>query len=1316
MQRKITFFFLLAFAMLGYQTTLAQTRGVTITGNCYLEGQTNHSGIKVLFTAVSPSAVTTEVFTAIDGAFVAGLAEGIYTVEYSKTGYWPFTFPGNISFFANSTLDDVTLIPGLIGIMEVFGPQSGIWESGYLVKAMANITVPVGDTLIIEPGVTIKFMGNFAFEIRGTLLAAGSIGDSIVFTSGQPVPTANDWQHIKFLYNTSSGSILAFTKVEYSNYGIDCVSGAAPMIANSRISNYSQSGISCSYSSPTIQNNTISNNSIGYGIYCYSSSPTIQNNTIQNNLRGILNQYSSPTIQNNIIKNSNYDGIVCQYSNSVINHNIIENNGNGITCYDNSPTIENNTIRNNNEIGIACNNSSPTIQNNNICHNGSGIYTEAGSSPAIYNNILMGNYRGVSLYSAPQSLNYNLFYENTTLSEGSAVPAAFGQVVTQNANGDLCDTYWNLFMNPLVLDYENEDYHLTSTSPCIDAGNPDSAYYDPDGTVADMGAFYYDQGSAAPVITDFTGTPLSGAAPLVVQFEQNVTGPVTAYNWFFGDGTTSNLPNPVHVFSQPGLYYVALEVTGPGGSNTKFKPNYIHVQTAVIPLNAAFTAAPLLGSAPLQVQFTNQSSGQWVNLLWDFGDGSTSTETNPLHTYQDAGSYNVLLTANSAGNQDTELKNNYIQVVALQEVVAIFTTTGTNGAAPFSVAFFDQSFGSVDSLLWNFGDGTTSTLANPTHVYLLPGEYVATLTAYGPLNTSTASETILVESVAPVITQITDRPNDQGGYVYVEFKKSFYDNVIPGKSTESYTIQREDNGHWVSLTSALAYGEAVYNVETATLADSVAGDNGLATYRVIAGMDEGTWISESAQGYSTDNLAPEAPLVLNYELGDEQLAFSWNQSQANDFDYFAIYKSNISGTFPGTPVLIQATTSYTETIAPDEAWFYSITAFDRAGNQSAYSEEVSTLRSMNLALPQGWSGISGYLNIYDPAIENVFEPLSGNLIILQNETGVFWPGQNINTLGNWQSSEGYQIKLAQPSGLTMKGTRLTNRSLQLAAGWNLIPVLAGQNTAIAGLFASTSLIMVKEVAGWRIYWPDYNISSLEVLEPGKAYFVLMASPATITFPAGATKSSLTNQSEMSGLTPWNLPTRTPSTHVVAFETTALAAFEPGDIVGAFTKNGWCAGLAQLETNTLALVAFGDDELTASADGFASAEMMNFSLFRPSTGETFGLQLNWNPGMNPGNFAGHGISVVSGVKLSPTAINETAASGISIFPNPTHGTFTIQGISNPAILKIFNAFGVEVSNPVIDPQGNIDLSAQPRGVYFIRIQNGEKVSFEKVVLN
>jgi len=443
--------------MLGYQATLAQTRGVTITGNCYLEGQTNHSGIKVLFTAVSPSAVTTEVFTTSTGAFVAGLAEGIYQVEYSKEGYWPRTLPGAISFFANTVLADITLSAGLTGTLEVTGSQSGIWESGYLIKAMDNITIPEGDTLIIQPGVTVRFMGNFAFEIQGTLLAAGSVGDSIVFTSGQPVPALSDWQYLHFYGSASSGSILAYTKVEYANNGIYCESNAAPLIANCQILNNNSYGIFCNYSSPTIQNNTCYNNNYGIycyngsspniqyntcnknsiGIYCiYSSSPNILNNTCNNNnYYGIYSESSSPTIQNNIC-NNNYMGIHCYFSSPTVQSNIINNNTIGIDCDTSSPTIQNNTC-NDNEIGIySYNYSSPTIQNNTICQSGdAGIRSENASAPSIINNILVGNQRGVYLNSAPQTLTYNLFYENVTLSEGSAIPATFGQIVTQNTNG-----------------------------------------------------------------------------------------------------------------------------------------------------------------------------------------------------------------------------------------------------------------------------------------------------------------------------------------------------------------------------------------------------------------------------------------------------------------------------------------------------------------------------------------------------------------------------------------------------------------------------------------------------------------------------------------------------------------------------------------------------------------------------------------------------------------------------------------------------------------------------------------------------------------
>jgi len=85
-----------------------------------------------------------------------------------------------------------------------------------------------------------------------------------------------------------------------------------------------------------------------------------------------------------------------------------------------------------------------------------------------------------------------LFWENNTTAIGEGLPAAFGDIVTINTNGNPCDIYYNLFMDPLFMDPANFNFYLLENSPCIDAGDPSSPL-DPDGTIADMGAFYFDQ-------------------------------------------------------------------------------------------------------------------------------------------------------------------------------------------------------------------------------------------------------------------------------------------------------------------------------------------------------------------------------------------------------------------------------------------------------------------------------------------------------------------------------------------------------------------------------------------------------------------------------------------------------------------------------------------------------------------------------------------------------------------------------------------------------------------------------------------------------
>jgi PKD repeat protein len=142
---------------------------------------------------------------------------------------------------------------------------------------------------------------------------------------------------------------------------------------------------------------------------------------------------------------------------------------------------------------------------------------------------------------------------------------------------------------------------------------------------------------------------------------------------------------------------------------------------------AAFTANTTSGCAPLNVSFTDQSTGPITSWSWNFGDGNTSTAQNPSHSYNAAGSYTVSLTVTSATCNDVETKTSYITVSTVP--AAQFTGSPTSGNAPLTVNFTNQSTGGATSWSWNFGDGGTSTAQNPSHQYTAAGTYTVTLTA-----------------------------------------------------------------------------------------------------------------------------------------------------------------------------------------------------------------------------------------------------------------------------------------------------------------------------------------------------------------------------------------------------------------------------------------------------------------------------------------------------------------------------------------------------------------------------------------------------------
>lgn len=212
-------------------------------------------------------------------------------------------------------------------------------------------------------------------------------------------------------------------------------------------------------------------------------------------------------------------------------------------------------------------------------------------------------------------------------------------------------------------------------------------------------------------VAQFTATPTSGCPPLAVSFTNTSTGSTaSSYLWDFGNGQTSTQQNPTQVYTQNGAYTVTLTVTSAGGcSSTKVMNNFVNVSYNV----ANYTPpASISGCSPFSSSFsiTNQ---QATSYLWDFGDGSTSTEQNPSHTFTQGGTYNVsLLMGQSSG---CSIFYPVFQTVIVDPQLPAFTVN-VDPCPPHAVHFTDNSTNAV-SWLWNFGDGTTSTLQNPTHTY-----------------------------------------------------------------------------------------------------------------------------------------------------------------------------------------------------------------------------------------------------------------------------------------------------------------------------------------------------------------------------------------------------------------------------------------------------------------------------------------------------------------------------------------------------------------------------------------------------------------------
>ncbi len=259
---------------------------------------------------------------------------------------------------------------------------------------------------------------------------------------------------------------------------------------------------------------------------------------------------------------------------------------------------------------------------------------------------------------------------------------------------------------------------------------------------------------------DFIPQKLPPCESLTMQYSNISTptffsfGPRSFY-WDYGDGsprdTAALNPPRIHTYAAPGVYKVKLFILDTTFCNS---PDSIEKIIRISPLVKASFKTPALGCAAYTGIFDNTSLAG-TDFIWEFGDGTFSTDINPTHLYANPGTYNVRLIAidtNTCNKIDTSA---YFTIKVVLKPTAFFSWSPVIPEANVPVSFTNLSSADATHFLWNFGDGESSTERNPVHQYNATGTYTAELIAY---NAANCTDTFRLP-VTVIVLPLLDVPN-----------------------------------------------------------------------------------------------------------------------------------------------------------------------------------------------------------------------------------------------------------------------------------------------------------------------------------------------------------------------------------------------------------------------------------------------------------------------------------------------------------------------------------------------------------------------------
>ncbi len=486
----------------------------------------------------------------------------------------------------------------------------------------------------------------------------------------------------------------------------------------------------------------------------------------------------------------------------------------------------------------------------------------------------------------------------------------------------------------------------------------------------------------------------------------------------------------------------------------------------------------------------------------------------------------------------------------------------------------------------------------------------------------------------------------------------------------------------------------------------------------------------------------------NVEATSTTLTFQWKETAGEDSYHLQIATVPDFSSVSYENQNSNGTSQTVSGFAFDTEYFWRVRG--RNGQADGNWSEVrsfitmSEITTFKTPLDSGWNTISSPLQPVNPAMEEVFDGINENIVIVKNHNGsVYLPTQGINDIGEWNYQHGYQLYVDGDHILTLTGRSSCSESnpVQLSQGWNILSYLNTTPMNVSQALSPISdkiKIVVNNAA--HVYWPEYDINTVGDMIPGQGYKIKIKEDIQFSYPScdvsapnkiisGDTQS--TKISEQAEIRPERYTIDFPNTGDHAIFLVQSSDFDDGDEVGVWSNNDELVGSGVAQNGKALVSVWGKNPVLSNdgnSPGAISGETLRLTLWSTGQQGEFPLSTTQVDRMSGSQqsepvlrYRSNAVQVIDAERLHNTPEQFALEQN---YPNPFNPTTVIRyGIPDPSQvrLEIYNALGQRIKVLVDDEQqaghhqvvfnaGNI-----ASGVYFYRLQAGRHTEMKRMVL-